>query len=72
MTGTSPGETGGEDADRGRTSDERARRRALVFGDVLPEATRDDRPTDGAEAGPGGADAQEEWLRANVPPHHGS
>lgn len=44
---------------------ERARRRAEVFGDVLPETTGDDRepvrPASGAD----------EWLQGNVPPHHG-
>jgi hypothetical protein len=46
----------------------RARRRAEVFGEVLPESTRDDRdqqpPREGGDAG-------EEWLKRNVPPHHG-
>jgi hypothetical protein len=51
-----------------RAALERARRRARVFGDVLPEETQDDRRTDSsAEVGETG----EEWLRANVPPHHG-
>jgi hypothetical protein len=44
---------------------QRARRRAEVFGDVLPETTGDDR-----DPGPP-ADGTEEWLRRNVPPHHG-
>lgn len=44
---------------------ERKRRlRAEVFGDVLPETTSDDR----AEPG---EDTSEEWLRRQVPPHHG-
>lgn len=47
---------------------ERRRRRALVFGDVLPDATTDERG-DGGE-GHGSADA-DEWLRRQVPPHHG-
>lgn len=45
-----------------------ARRRRLrdrVFGDVLPETTEDER---GPAAEGGGND---EWLRSNVPPHHG-
>jgi hypothetical protein len=50
-----------------RAEQEAARRRAEVFGDVLPEGTRDDRdPGD-----PDTPDAGEEWLRRNVPPHHG-
>lgn len=49
----------------------RRRRRAEVFGDVLPESTRDDRdPPGSAEQGSGDA-AVDEWLRSNVPPHHG-
>jgi hypothetical protein len=53
---------------------ERARRRARVFGEVLPDDTRDDRPTPDTGTGPSAAptEADDEWLRANVPPHHGS
>jgi hypothetical protein len=43
----------------------RRRRLAEVFGDVLPDQTSDD--TDPSEA----EDAGEEWLRRQVPPHHG-
>ena len=57
--------------DEDRKAADRARRRAEVFGEVLPEATSDDRPPaakdDDAEGQSG-----EEWLRANVPPHHGT
>ncbi len=63
------------------TEEERRRRRAAVFGDVLPESTRDDR-ADASERGPGsaadgyggrdgGEDLADEWLRREVPPHHG-
>ncbi len=55
-------------APRELTADERRRRRAAVFGDVLPDTTADERG-DG-ESG-GSADASEEWLRRQVPPHHG-
>jgi hypothetical protein len=51
------------------TAEEReARRRRLaeVFGDVLPEQTSDDAAE--PQTGPDGAD---EWLRRQVPPHHG-
>jgi len=42
---------------------ERVRRRLdEIFGDALPEVTRDERP-DAPEPG-------DEWLRANRPPHH--
>jgi hypothetical protein len=46
----------------------RRRRRTEVFGDVLPETTADDLDTDGA-ANPGGSG--DDWLRSQVPPHHG-
>lgn len=73
------------------TEAERRRRRAAVFGDVLPDATSDDL-ADGSEHRPGtdrdgasgdagvagdwrdagdAADAADEWLRREVPPHHG-
>jgi hypothetical protein len=44
----------------------RRRRLAEVFGDVLPEQTTDD-----ADEQESGKDAGEEWLRRQVPPHHG-
>jgi hypothetical protein len=43
------------------------RRLDEVFGDVLPEVTRDEQ-RDTADGSPAAAD---EWLRANRPPHHG-
>jgi hypothetical protein len=46
---------------------ERKRRLARIFGDVLPDTTRDER--DDPETAERGSDA---WLRAQVPPHHGS
>ena len=45
--------------------EQRRRRLAEVFGDVLPEQTSDDRDPDEPT---GDSDA---WLRAQVPPHHG-
>jgi hypothetical protein len=47
---------------------ERKRRLARIFGDVLPETTRDEREESRGDAD-GGSDA---WLRSQVPPHHGS
>ncbi|MFC4603345.1 hypothetical protein [Rhodococcus kronopolitis] len=38
-----------------------------IFGDVLPDLTRDER-ADGPDPRDGSAD---EWLRSQVPPHHG-
>jgi hypothetical protein len=52
------------------TPEERAARRrrlAEVFGDVLPEQTSDDAAE--PETRPEGND---EWLKRQVPPHHGS
>ena len=57
-----------------RAEEARRRRRQEVFGDVLPESTRDDRdedrPGSGSTTGSGDG-ATDEWLKANVPPHHG-
>ncbi|MEU4344549.1 hypothetical protein AB0H00_25340 [Nocardia sp. NPDC023852] len=39
-----------------------AARLAKIFGDALPETTSDDRD-DGRSS--------DDWLRAQVPPHHG-
>lgn len=44
----------------------RRRRLAEVFGDVLPEQTSDD-----AAEPDTSTDTSEEWLRRQVPPHHG-
>jgi hypothetical protein len=49
---------------------EAERRRARVFGDVLPESTGDDRGNGWGEPEQPG-DRSEEWLRRQVPPHHG-
>jgi len=45
----------------------RRRRLAAVFGDVLPDTTRDEQE----QAPQEDDDAQERWLRSQVPPHHG-
>lgn len=47
---------------------ERKRRLAAVFGEVLPDTTTDDLPDATPEATETTSD---EWLRAQVPPHHG-
>ncbi|WP_166391020.1 hypothetical protein [Nocardioides ochotonae] len=46
---------------------ERRKRLAEVFGETLPETTRDER-----EPEPGQDRGNDAWLRAQVPPHHGS
>jgi hypothetical protein len=45
---------------------ERARRRAAVFGDVLPDQTRDERDPAGAPT-----ESRDDDIRREVPPHHG-
>lgn len=53
------------------TSDwERRKRRAEVFGDVLPDTTSDERDQD--DAAPVQEKSADRWLREQVPPHHGS
>ncbi len=51
----------------GETDWQRRRRLAAVFGDVLPETTEDEREPDA----PSDENAQDRWLRGEVPPHHG-
>ncbi|HSX68413.1 hypothetical protein [Nocardioides sp.] len=43
----------------------RKARLAAIFGDVVPDSTSDDRDDEGT----GGT--SEEWLKRQVPPHHG-
>ncbi|EME19494.1 hypothetical protein [Rhodococcus triatomae] len=57
-----------DDAPRARTSrdPETRARLARIFGDVLPDTTGDERaPEDGRDS------SSDEWLRRQVPPHHG-
>ena len=49
---------------------ERKARLARIFGDVLPESTSDDRDEPAPERS--GESSSDAWLRAQVPPHHGS
>lgn len=64
VRGARAGETGGE-TPGGEARIDRARL-ARIFGDVLPETTRDER-------GPGDdRSGSDEWLRRQVPPHHGN
>jgi hypothetical protein len=70
VTGHETGnETGNETGHE--TDAERRERRERVFGDVLPEGTRDDQATGEGEPSGAGAGSGEEWLRRQVPPHHG-
>ncbi|RNL78281.1 hypothetical protein [Nocardioides marmorisolisilvae] len=45
----------------------RKRRLAEVFGDVLPEQTRDDQDARGGDT----ESSKDDWLKRQVPPHHG-
>lgn len=65
--GPAPGSAGEELTPRERAA--RRRRLAEVFGDVLPEQTADDRADPEDRSGSGAA--ADEWLRRQVPPHHG-
>lgn len=60
------GEPTRDEGDAARRELARRRRRAAVFGEVLPAATTDDRGETWGDR-PGGDD----WLRSQVPPHHG-
>ncbi|WP_141015410.1 hypothetical protein [Nocardioides sambongensis] len=63
-----PPDAGPTDAER-RAADWRRRRRlAEIFGDPMPETTRDEREP--APGGPGES-ASDRWLKSQVPPHHG-
>lgn len=57
---------------RPEPEDERAaarrRRLAAAFGEVLPEGTSDER---GEGWGERTGESGDEWLRGEVPPHHG-
>ncbi len=61
----------GEPTPPEETDWERRKRVAAVFGDVLPETTKDERDPDEAASRRSGEDATDAWLRAQVPPHHG-
>ncbi len=61
--------------ERGREDDARSRaarrkRLAEVFGDDLPDQSRDDLP-EPSERDSDTGESSEEWLRRQVPPHHG-
>ncbi|CAM3443134.1 hypothetical protein NODU109028_17210 [Nocardioides dubius] len=52
------------------TAWQRRKRLAEIFGDSAPSSTKDDR--DPEESRRSDARASEEWLKRQVPPHHGS
>ncbi|NYI99777.1 hypothetical protein HNR19_000476 [Nocardioides thalensis] len=66
MTEKSPG----PEKDPEKESDwQRRKRLAEIFGDVLPETTRDERDADKGDRGD--ESASDRWLKSQVPPHHG-
>jgi hypothetical protein len=74
-----PGAASGEpDPKPSHSEAERRRKRAEIFGDVLPETSADERGETGGTSrtgrternGPARSDPGEEWLREQVPPHH--
>jgi hypothetical protein len=55
-----------------RAEVERRRRLAEIFGEVLPDQTSDDAGETGDAADRRTAEkVQEDWLKSQVPPHHG-
>lgn len=68
---TGPESTEPESQDRRSDAERKAarsRRLDEIFGDTLPETTRDERDPASPEAERG----SDRWLREQVPPHHGS
>ena len=61
------------DAPRKDARDEARRRRRLaeIFGDVIPEQTTDDTGEDAGAGRRTEEQVQEDWLKSQVPPHHG-
>ena len=56
---------------RAQSEAQRRRRLAEIFGDVIPEQTSDDAADSGDADRRTEEKAQEEWLKRQVPPHHG-
>jgi hypothetical protein len=44
---------------------------AEIFGDVIPEQNSDDAADDAGAGRRTDEQAQEAWLKSQVPPHHG-
>lgn len=49
----------------------RRRRIAEAFGDALPERTRDESAEGWGDSQAKGGAGDDDWLRSQVPPHHG-
>jgi hypothetical protein len=65
---TRPEGTADREKRHAEKEDAARRRRAKVFGDVLPDSSTDERGDGWGERESGSDD----WLRGEVPPHHGS
>ncbi len=50
---------------------ERRRKMAAIFGDALPDRTRDECADGRGDERPRGGAGDDDWLRSQVPPHHG-
>ena len=57
--------------EQARAEAARRRRMAEIFGEVIPEQTSDDAEEAGAADRRTEEKAQEDWLKSQVPPHHG-
>jgi len=57
--------------ERAKQEARRRRRMAEIFGDVIPEQTADDAGEDAGAGRRTDEQAQEDWLKRQVPPHHG-
>ncbi|GAA4810938.1 hypothetical protein [Tomitella cavernea] len=64
-----PDEAPAAAADRARRCAAQRARIDRIFGDNLPEAGGDELARNSVRER--GGDGAEEWLRSNVPPHHG-
>ena len=69
MTGPVESSPQEDPADAVKQASAKRRRLAEIFGDVVPETTRDERG--GAEDGGRESRSREDWLKSQVPPHHG-
>jgi hypothetical protein len=67
MTGEPPE----QDRSKVRSEAQRRRRLAEIFGDVIPDQTSDDLDEGAASDRRTEEKVQEEWLKRQVPPHHG-
>lgn len=74
-----PGDRSGGGSSEGPPADdltprqraERRRRLAEIFGEVLPDQTSDDTGETSGPESRTAEQAQEDWLKRQVPPHHG-